>query len=47
MRFGGCYPAIHVQADVRRTRLIGTTQVYEGGVHDGARPRPHLPNDAT
>jgi hypothetical protein len=32
MRYGGCHPAIHVQADVRRTRLIGTTQVYEGGV---------------
>ncbi len=32
MRFGGCHPAIHVQADIRRTRLIGTTQVYEGGV---------------
>lgn len=31
MRFGGCFPAIHVQADIRRTRLIGTTQVYEGG----------------
>ena len=31
MRFGGCNPAIHVQADVRRTRLIGTTHVYEGG----------------
>ncbi len=32
MRFGGCFPAIHVQADCRRTRLIGTTHVYEGGV---------------
>ena len=32
MRFGGCIPAIHVQADIRRTRLIGTTHVYEGGV---------------
>ena len=31
MRFGGCFPAIHVQADCRRTRLIGTTHVYEGG----------------
>jgi ABC-type nitrate/sulfonate/bicarbonate transport system substrate-binding protein len=31
MRFGGCFPAIHVQADIRRTRLIGTTQVYESG----------------
>lgn len=27
MRAGGCFPAIHVQADVRRTRLIGTTHV--------------------
>ena len=31
MRYGGCNPAIHVQADLRRTRLIGTTHVYEGG----------------
>ena len=31
MRYGGCNPAIHVQADVRRTRLIGSTHVYEGG----------------
>ena len=31
MRYGGCFPAIHVQADVRRTRLIGSTHVYEGG----------------
>lgn len=31
MRFGGCFPAIHVNADIRRTRLIGTTHVYEGG----------------
>jgi ABC-type nitrate/sulfonate/bicarbonate transport system substrate-binding protein len=31
MRFGGCFPAIHVQADIRRTRLVGTTHVYEGG----------------
>ncbi len=45
MRYGGCYPAIHVQADVRRTRLIGTTHVYEGGCHAGARPRPHLPHE--
>ena len=27
MRYGGCFPAIHVQADIRRTRLIGTTHV--------------------
>lgn len=31
MRYGGCFPAIHVHADIRRTRLIGTTHVYEGG----------------
>ena len=31
MRYGGCFPAIHVQADIRSTRLIGTTHVYEGG----------------
>jgi ABC-type nitrate/sulfonate/bicarbonate transport system substrate-binding protein len=31
IRFGGLYPTIHVQADVRRTRLLGATQVYEGG----------------
>jgi ABC-type nitrate/sulfonate/bicarbonate transport system substrate-binding protein len=31
MRYGGCFPAIHVQADIRRTRLIGSTHVYEGG----------------
>ena len=31
MRYGGSAPAIHAQADIRRTRLIGTTHVYEGG----------------
>jgi len=31
MRYGGCGPAIHTQADIRRTKLIGTTHVYEGG----------------
>jgi len=31
VRVGGAFPAIHVQADIRRTRLIGTTHVYEGG----------------
>jgi ABC-type nitrate/sulfonate/bicarbonate transport system substrate-binding protein len=31
LRYGGCGPAIHTQADIRRTRLIGTTHVYEGG----------------
>jgi ABC-type nitrate/sulfonate/bicarbonate transport system substrate-binding protein len=32
IRFGGLYPPIHVHADMRRTRLLGATQVYEGGV---------------
>jgi ABC-type nitrate/sulfonate/bicarbonate transport system substrate-binding protein len=31
IRVGGAFPAIHVQADIRRTRLIGLTHVYEGG----------------
>jgi ABC-type nitrate/sulfonate/bicarbonate transport system substrate-binding protein len=31
IRYGGCFPAIHVNADLRRTRLLGTTHVYEGG----------------
>ena len=32
IRFGGLYPPIHVHADLRRTRLLGATWVYEGGV---------------
>jgi ABC-type nitrate/sulfonate/bicarbonate transport system substrate-binding protein len=31
IRFGGLFPPIHVHADLRRTRLLGATQVYEGG----------------
>ena len=31
IRFGGLFPTIHVQADIRRTRLLGATHVYEGG----------------
>jgi ABC-type nitrate/sulfonate/bicarbonate transport system substrate-binding protein len=31
IRMGGLYPAIHVNADLRRTRLLGTTHVFEGG----------------
>jgi ABC-type nitrate/sulfonate/bicarbonate transport system substrate-binding protein len=31
IRFGGLFPPIHVHADIRKTRLLGTTQVYEGG----------------
>ena len=30
-RFGGLYPPIAVNADVRKTRLLGATWVYEGG----------------
>jgi ABC-type nitrate/sulfonate/bicarbonate transport system substrate-binding protein len=32
IRFGGLFPPINVQADIRRTRLLGVTHVYEGGV---------------
>ena len=31
IRFGGLYPPIAVHADIRRTRLLGATEVYEGG----------------
>ena len=31
IRFGGLYPPVAVHADIRRTRLLGATQVYEGG----------------
>ncbi|MDJ0957436.1 MAG: hypothetical protein QNI91_11280 [Arenicellales bacterium] len=31
IRFGGLYPPIEVHADIRRTRLLGATWVYEGG----------------
>ena len=32
IRFGGLFPPIHVQADIRRTRLLGLTHVpWEGG----------------
>ena len=32
IRFGGLFPPIHVQADIRRTRLLGATHVpNEGG----------------
>ena len=37
MRFGGCFPAIHVHADIRRTRLLGT-RTLGGRLHDGALP---------
>jgi len=31
IRFGGLFPPIAVNADIRRTRLLGATHVYEGG----------------
>ena len=31
IRFGGLFPPIQVHADIRRTRLLGATHVYEGG----------------
>ena len=32
IRFGGLFPPIHVQADIRRTRMLGLTQApFEGG----------------
>ena len=31
IRFGGLFPPIAVQADIRKTKLLGVTQVYEGG----------------
>jgi ABC-type nitrate/sulfonate/bicarbonate transport system substrate-binding protein len=30
-RVGGLFPPVHVHADIRRTRLLGATHVYEGG----------------
>lgn len=32
IRVGGMFPAVHVHGDMRRTKLLATTQVYEGGV---------------
>jgi len=31
IRSGGLYRPIHVQADIRRTRLLGATPLHEGG----------------
>ncbi len=31
IRFGGLFPPIAVHADIRKTRLLGATWVYEGG----------------
>ena len=45
IRFGGLFPPIHVQADIRRTRLLGRdARAGRRRRHDGARPRRHLPD---
>ncbi|MBF7731565.1 ABC transporter substrate-binding protein [Pseudomonas sp. N040] len=31
IRVGGLFPPVHVHADMRRTKLLGATHVYEGG----------------
>ena len=31
IRFGGLFPPIQVNADIRKTILLGATWVYEGG----------------
>jgi hypothetical protein len=31
IRVGGLFPPVHVHADIRKTRLLGATHVYEGG----------------
>ena len=31
IRFGGLFPPVAVNADIRKTKLLGVTQVYEGG----------------
>ena len=45
IRFGGLFPPVHVHADLRRTRLLGATQVVRGRLHAGARQGRHLPDD--
>ena len=42
IRMGGLYPPIHVNADLRRTVLLGATWVLRGRLHGRARPRRHL-----
>ena len=44
IRFGGLYPPIHVNADIRRT-VAGRDLGLRGRLHGGARPRRHLPDE--
>ena len=44
VRFGGLYPPIHVNADIRRTVLLGSHLGQRGRLHGGARPGPALPD---
>ena len=45
VRFGGLYPTIHVEADIRRTRLLGATPTYEGGCMLVRAKDPHLQDE--
>ena len=47
IRFGGLYPPIQVHADLRRTVLLGTTWVSEGGVMQVRAQRQNLPSDGS
>ncbi len=44
-RFGGLFPPVHVHADIRRTKLLGSTHVPRRRLHAGARQGRHLPDD--
>ena len=45
IRFGGLYPPVQVNADIRRTRLLGATWVYEGGCMMVRAGDPILPDE--
>ena len=47
IRVGGLFPPVHVQADIRRTRLLGATPCLRRRLHDGARQGRHLPDEPT
>ncbi len=46
IRFGGLFPPVHVQADIRRTRLLGADAcAARGRLHDGASQGRRLPDE--
>ena len=45
IRFGGLYPPIQVNADIRRTRLLGATMGLRGRLHAGAGRGSDLPDE--